>query len=139
MGFTYSGDPSASALDQTRFLIGDTMEAGAMFQDAEIEYGLTQTGSVPLEAAVFLVRAGMARYSRAADKSVGDLSISYSQIAAGLKALLPVLEQQRRTGLGVIRIFAGGISKAQKESTRLDPDADLSPFEKDQFENRRFP
>ena len=38
MSFTYSGDPSASKLDEARFLIGDTDKASPIMQDEEINY-----------------------------------------------------------------------------------------------------
>ena len=38
MSFSYSGDPSASALDEARFLLGDTNEDAPIMQDEEIQY-----------------------------------------------------------------------------------------------------
>lgn len=38
MSFSYSGDPSASALDEARFLIGDTDSDAPIMQDEEIQY-----------------------------------------------------------------------------------------------------
>ena len=40
MAFTWTGDPSASTLETIRWLIGDTVEASAKFQDAEINYAM---------------------------------------------------------------------------------------------------
>lgn len=38
MSFSYSGDPSQSALDEARFLIGDTSVDAPIMQDEEILY-----------------------------------------------------------------------------------------------------
>lgn len=38
MSFSYSGDPSASALDEARFLLGDTNSSEPIMQDEEILY-----------------------------------------------------------------------------------------------------
>lgn len=38
MSFSYSGDPSSSALDEARFLIGDTDSSRPIMQDEEIQY-----------------------------------------------------------------------------------------------------
>lgn len=38
VSFSYSGDPSASQLDEARFLIGDTDENSPIMQDEEIQY-----------------------------------------------------------------------------------------------------
>lgn len=44
MSFSYSGDPSDSALDECRFLLGDTNEGAPIMQDEEIEYLISQSG-----------------------------------------------------------------------------------------------
>lgn len=38
MAWTYTGDPSSSAKDKYRFLIGDTDETKPILQDGEIEF-----------------------------------------------------------------------------------------------------
>jgi hypothetical protein len=38
MSFSYSGDPSTSALDEARFLLGDTNAEEPIMQDEEIQY-----------------------------------------------------------------------------------------------------
>lgn len=38
MSFSYSGDPSASTLDEARFLLGDTNVEAPIMQDEEIQY-----------------------------------------------------------------------------------------------------
>lgn len=46
MSFSYSGDPSASALDKYRFIIGDNDALDPIMQDAEINYLI---GMYPVE------------------------------------------------------------------------------------------
>lgn len=38
MSWTYSGDPSASKLDECRFIVGDTSSTAPIMQDEEIRY-----------------------------------------------------------------------------------------------------
>lgn len=38
MSFSYSGDPSSSALDASRFLLGDTDASAPIMQNEEIQY-----------------------------------------------------------------------------------------------------
>lgn len=38
MSWTYSGNPTSSTLDESRFLIGDTNESSPIMQDEEIQY-----------------------------------------------------------------------------------------------------
>lgn len=45
MSFSYSGDPSASVLDECRFLLGDTDESNPIMQDEEIEYIIAESSS----------------------------------------------------------------------------------------------
>ena len=45
MSFSYSGDPSASTLDEARFLIGDTNESAPIMQDEEILYIIDTYGA----------------------------------------------------------------------------------------------
>lgn len=55
MSFSYSGDPSESALDLLRFTLGDTDAAEPIMQDAEYEYLIAQYPADPnkLLAAAF--------------------------------------------------------------------------------------
>lgn len=75
--FTYTGDPSVSNRDKIRFLIGDTVEANAHFQDEEISWLLMEWGDVYV-AAIAGCEILSGRYAAKAQtsKSVGDLSIS---------------------------------------------------------------
>ncbi len=50
MAFTYTG-ALTSDLERVRLLIGDTSSATALFQDAELQWFLTEQGTVYLAAA----------------------------------------------------------------------------------------
>lgn len=43
MSFSYGGKPGESEVDTIRFMIGDTIEEGALLQDEEINYILQET------------------------------------------------------------------------------------------------
>ena len=117
--WTYSGDPSANDRDQVRFLVGDTDTADQQVTDAEIAFALTQHANERLAAAL-IARAIAAKYARRADKSVGDLSISYSQLQEHYAALATDLES--RGGLLAGIPYAGGISKDDAETVEDDTD-----------------
>lgn len=74
---TYSGDPSASDLDAVRFLIGDTDVSNLILTDSEVNFLLTEEGN-KYSAASRAALSMAATFGRKADKSVGDLSIRYS-------------------------------------------------------------
>ena len=96
--FTYSGDPSASNLDEVRFLIGDTNESDSELQDEEIYYLLTTWGS-PYNAAIAACEIISGRYADRTNysRSIGDLSISesYGASAAEFRQLANRLRAQR--------------------------------------------
>jgi hypothetical protein len=82
MAWTYSGDPASSVKDQVRFLVGDTDSTDQLLQDAEILYVITEAGSSVYQAAHDAAYAIASKFSRmATSKSVGDLSLSYSDRA----------------------------------------------------------
>ena len=130
MTWTYSGDPSANNRDAVRFAVGDTDTADQQLSDEEIAYLLIDAGGVK-SAAIAAIRSLIAKFARAVDKSVGDLSVSYSQRLEHYKTL----EKTLRADLGIRRAtpYAGGISIADKTTDKLDTDRLDPAFFKDQF------
>lgn len=83
MTFTYDGDPSESSLEEVRFLVGDTDKDEPLLQDEEIEY-LLSVFPDPGEGPAYITAAAAAsaiaaKFSKQMDKSVGRLSIQYTQ------------------------------------------------------------
>ena len=56
MTWSYSGDPSASSLDEVRFLVGDTDSTEQLVQNEEIAYAINAEITIGL-AAVRVLRA----------------------------------------------------------------------------------
>ncbi len=92
--WSYSGDPSASLLDKVRFFIGDTDHDAQQCSDAEINSVLADHGNEPYATAIVMVEGLIAKYSRKVDKTIGDLHISYSQMAGNYKTLLSQLKSR---------------------------------------------
>lgn len=81
MTWTYTGDPSVSNRDKVRFLIGDTDTNDQLVNDEEIAWALSEGGSI-YQAAHDLCTVIASKFARlATSKSVGDLSLSYSDRA----------------------------------------------------------
>lgn len=114
---TYSGDPSYSDKDAVRFLLEDTDTANFQFTDAELSYLLTQFPD-PLFAASRAAKTLSLRYSKSADKQVGDLRISYSARAKAFMDLANDLEV--RASISDLQIFAGGVYLADKQTNEQD-------------------
>ena len=124
--WTYSGNPSSSPLDEVRFLIGDVDSTKPLIADEEINYNLAMVSdpqnpqSSKFLSAAYCADAIAARSARSVDKSVGDLSLSYSQQAKAFKDMAQSL-RNRATWLGV-PIYAGGISRTDKAANYQEPD-----------------
>lgn len=136
MTWTYSGNPGASALDQVRFLLGDTDKCEQILQDAEITWVLSQYNNVPINAAIRCCEAVMAKYSRMADESVGQVRIAFSQKRDGYRLMRRDLVNRLATEDA--RPFAGGISKVQEEIVKANPDRIKPSFTRHMMENEQI-
>lgn len=98
MTWTYSGNPASSALDEIRFLIGDTDTTDQLLSNEEINYLYAAYGD-PYAAAVASVVALISQASRSIEesKTVGDLSLSrkYGARVSQWMTLKSQLEQER--------------------------------------------
>lgn len=128
---TYSGDPANSDRDAVRFYVQDTDPSKARIMDAEIDWLLTKYPGV-LFAAAQGAKTIAARYATAVTKSVGDLSIQYSQMSKNYYDLAERLTAEaERTGA---TIYAGGISKADMLAVASDSDRLPENFQMHQFD-----
>lgn len=131
MAWTYTNDPSNVQLDAVRLLIGDVDGADPQLTNEELTYYLTSEGST-FKAAAAAARGLMSLYARKSDKSVGDLSISYSQRQVHYAALAADLS--RRAASRVARPYHGGASKSDMDAENSDTDRVDPKFYQDQFE-----
>ena len=124
--WSYSFDPSASPLDEVRFLVGDTNADTPQLQDEEINYQIKLVyGAVPpisgnLLPAAYCADVLAAKYTRAVDKSVGTLRLSYGQRVKQYQDLARQL--RTRATLGMVKPFVGGMSLSDKRALTQDPD-----------------
>jgi hypothetical protein len=137
----FTGPPYASTQDtrdSVRFLIGDTNSADPQLQDSEVD-GLNnlntsftslgaQDGPTNIfQAAVTACVALSARYTRMANKTVGDTSIEYQAIAQSYRDLQPqIMAMAARYDVPVP--YAGGQSISEMENDRMDGDLPQSQF-----------
>jgi len=82
--------------DKVRFYIGDTDTDDQLLQDEEINFLLAESSNVLL-AASRAAKAIAAKFSRQADKAVGNLRISLSQKAQAYMTLATDLEKRALT------------------------------------------
>ena len=74
MAFTYSGNPAGSDLDYLRFMLGDTHESGAIFQDAELAYIIASNLSTAQRLAQAFRAAATTLGARLIKRSLGPQS-----------------------------------------------------------------
>ena len=113
MAWTYSGDPSSSARDAIRFLVGDTDTNDQLVTNEAIA----------------------SKFSRLADQTVGDLKVSLSQKADNARTQADELKAlAAREGMVPVP-YAGGISVSDKEVDRANSDRVDPFFTSGQFAN----
>lgn len=140
MSWSYSGDPSSSPLDEVRFLTGDTQQDDQFLSNEEILYNIKMVyGNNPPASGNFLPAAYcadllVARYSRAADETVGDVSVSYSQRFKNFTDLAGQL--RRRATFAGVPVYVGGISLADKAANDTNPDNPQLAFKIDGMNNK---
>lgn len=97
MAFTYTGALTTD-LERVRLLIGDTVSATALFQDAEIEWFLSEQGTLYLAAAA-AARAVAASKSKLAQRlTEGEYSRDLGSMVKQWLDLGDQLEKQGRAG-----------------------------------------
>ena len=133
MAWSYSKDPSANNKDHVRFLIGDTDSTSEQLSDEEVNHTLTETTSNVYQAAILCAESLIAKYSRFADKAIGDLRNSFSQRVEHYKGLRETL--RNRSGIRAAAPYAGGISVSDKNSVRLDTDRTKPAFARGMHDN----
>ncbi len=124
MAFSYNA-ALLTDLDRVRFHIGDTVSAGALFQDETIDAILVGQPDVRLAAAQ-LALAAAAKYSRSSGgtKRIGGTLISHGDLAAKYRELAKELQSgEDGTGVPTLSMSVGGISQAVRD-TLLDNTGD---------------
>jgi hypothetical protein len=120
LGYTYSGDPTNSEVDQVRFLIGDIGPTDWLLSDDEIRFLLTLDDDPVIVAAMAAEGIG-SRYAGKGSKTVGDLSIDFTQKAKGYYDLAAALRDRANSAqTNPPMAYAGGWNLLDKESHAED-------------------
>jgi hypothetical protein len=116
----YGNQPASNNTDALKFLVGDqsTSSSLELLSTAECNYLLGKWGS-PDAAAPYAAEAIAADFADKVSKSVGDLRIDAQQQFEHYTTLAGTLRRAASfTGVP----YAGGISRADKQSVELDTD-----------------
>lgn len=147
MAWTYEGSPftvpytAQSLVDSVRFLIADVDSSDPQLLDGEIQGLLTINSSdttsngFPIQGVVYDPYAAAigaclnlsARYTRKANRSVGDLSIQSGSIAKNYRDLIPELRRQSLRQNPAMP-YVGGISLGDMETDEQNDDINQPNF-----------
>jgi hypothetical protein len=141
MTWSYSGDPSSSAMNSIRFLIGDTDTTDQLLSNEEIlwvntEASGTSTGVNALYDAAYRCCLTIAsKLARLADKQIGDLNVKFSQKAQGYLTQAAYFNSLAVSQNFTPIPYAGGISISDKEIDQDNSDLFRSWFASGQFQD----
>lgn len=125
MGWTYSGNPTTSTLDEIRFLIGDTDTTDQLLADEEINYlsdkWLERQGSTFYVAAIACETIA-ARLAREVSYSADGVSLSLSELQAKYKLQADMLRAQHD------ELLVGGIPDVGGITPGEETDSQIAAF-----------
>jgi hypothetical protein len=125
MTWTYN-ESELTNRDKVRGLIGDVNSSDQLLADETVNALLTANGDSILLTARAAIKRILTKFNRTdVDVTFGPSSVSGSQRQAGLRAILKDIERDMALGTSP---FAGGISKANKETYVSDTDRTLPAF-----------
>ena len=138
MTWTYSGDPSASDLDEVRFMLQDTDTTDQLMPDEEIQFVIDKWAGVVgsnIWAAAICAETLAAKFAREVSVSGDGVSVAVQDLQDKYDRLAASLREQHKT-------FAGsGENGAIGNGTIFDttPDASIKPlsFGKGMHDNLR--
>jgi len=137
----YTGNPSTSAPDAVRLLIGDvsTSTSSEIFSDGEIDYFVAQYSNSELAASAALKASiGTSKSQTLAgvlSKQVGDLKIDYGGKSGAHEIIIAKASQLRMLGVRKVKPYAGGISESDKDAAESDTDRVAPNFRIGQFDH----
>lgn len=131
MSFTWTGDPSASVIEQIRWEIRDIDSGSPKFQDAEITYAYNQEHSI-LGAAARLCEQLQVRYADAGSRTMGPLKVDMSNLS---RIYAQKAKDLRIRASALAEPYAGGISDAKEETFEDDSDLKQPTFTKGMHDN----
>lgn len=114
MAFTYTASTTPTDLTRVRFHIGDTVEASAIFEDAEIEMAIAEGGSYQ-QAVIWCLQTIIAKISAEPDFTADWLSVDMGRSLEGYKALLT--EKRRLFSIAALTATAKPVYRSDSLQT----------------------
>jgi hypothetical protein len=141
--YTYTYAPSSDEVDRMRLLLGDTgggspSSTTCIFCDEELQYFFDNANDNANLAAHDACMSAAAMYSSKADRTLGPMSISYSQIAASFREQAEAFLEGATNTYSVTPEPYSFTSETGERDTSLEDDTTLqvpAKFYRDQYED----
>jgi len=132
MTFSYNDADLSTDLNKVRRLINDVNSSSPFFTDEEVGFFIDQDSNI-FGAASIACRALATRFASGVSKSVGKLSISLEQKFDHYDAL-STQYASLATSKGAPQVFAGALTKTQKNTLESNTDRVEPAFYRDMFD-----
>ena len=118
----YSGNPSTSATDRIRLIVGDIWPDIEMLTDADYQYFLTAAGDNERRAALDAARAILFKLARMSRERTGDIEVYGSDWFKNYRQALEMMIKDPNLAISLAVPYAGGISKSDMLSNDSNAD-----------------
>ena len=120
--YTYSGDPTSSLLDETRYWLQD-LATPWLASNEEVNFALSKSSQSPQLAASQLCRIISIRFAQRGTVSVDGISINYTERSRSMAAQADALDMMARAaGFGPLP-YSGGTSRDVDSVLTQDTDS----------------
>ncbi len=134
MGFTWTGDPNNSIVEQIRFEISDIDASAPLFTDEEIEFAYEIENDNIYGASARLFEILSRRYAKDTDRKLGPLSVSSSQKSMRYLQLARDLRKKSISLVGVP--YVGGVYKSEDAIMKANTNIKSKIFDIDLMDNK---
>lgn len=125
----YTGDPTNSATDRVRLLVGDIWDDFEILQDTDYQYWLDKYDGNENRSALDAARAILFKLTRLTRERTGDIEVYGSEWFKDYRAALQDMLKNPDLSINIAMPYAGGISK----SDMLDNDSNTDNTVRDVY------
>lgn len=118
----YQNDPANNPIDRIRLNVGDTWDDMEMLTDADYQYFLDAADGNERRATMDAVRAILFKLTRMTRERTGDIDVYGAEWFNNYYKALQLILKDPNISVSVAMPYAGGISRADMEANRCNPD-----------------
>ena len=118
----YTHDPANNPIDRIRLNVGDIWDDFEMLADADYQYFLDAAGGNENRATMDAARAILFKLTRMTRERTGDIDVYGSEWFNNYMKALQLILKDPNIAISLAVPYAGGISRADMQDNRCDPD-----------------